>query len=182
MKKLGAFVLGGAVGAVAALLVAPRPGDETRAIVTDWASSNLGDMSALNERIEVRRAQIVHDAGVVADQAGAIAASGVEKAKAAVDSVQIPQMGKQQGAEDAEAELRARIEQARERIANQVAENVARASEAVGGAIPTVQDAVKDVAERVQETAAGAVDAIKGAKEEVAEVVEAEAETAKDKA
>lgn len=177
MKKLGMFVLGGAVGAVAALMVAPRPGDETRAIVTDWASSNLGDMGNLNERLEVRRAQIIHDAGIVADQAGVLAASGVEKAKAAVSSVQIPQPGKQPAQPEADAELRARIDQARARIAEQVAQNAARASEAVGGAIPTVQEAAKDVADRVQETAAAAAEAMKGA---VAKEEPVEAEPAKE--
>lgn len=158
MKKLGVFALGGAVGAIAALMVAPRPGDETRAIVTDWASSNLGGTGNLGEAIEVRRAQITHDAGVIAEQASALAAVGVEKAKGAVSSVNVPQPGKKPEPE-ADAELRARIEQARARIANQVAENAARASEAVGGAIPSVQEAAKDVVERVQEAASAAKEA-----------------------
>lgn len=175
MKKLGAFVLGGAVGAVAALMVAPRPGDETRAIVTDWASNTLGDTGNLNERIEVRRAQITHDAGLVASEAANLANAGVAKAKEAMGQVSAPSFGEKQAEPEADAELRARIEQARARIANQVAENAARASEAVGGTIPTVQEAAKDVAGRVQETAAAAADALKGAKEEPVEAAAEEA-------
>ena len=40
--RLGWFVFGGAVGAVIALLYAPRSGEETRAIVADKAADLLG--------------------------------------------------------------------------------------------------------------------------------------------
>ena len=180
MKKLSAFVFGGVVGAAAALMVAPRPGDETRAIVTDWATNAMGDNGAnITERVQVRRDQITHDAGVVANQAGVIAADVAEKAKATVAdvaaSVQSPQFGKKQAEPETDAELRARIEQARARIANQVAENAANARQQVGGTIPSVKDAAKDVAGRVQETAETVKAAVKEADEVRADVVEDEA-------
>ena len=176
MKKLGMFVAGGLVGAAAALLAAPRPGDETRAIVTDWATNALGDKGGdLTERVQIRRDQITHDAGVIANQAGVIASDVAAKAKEAAGSVasqvQPPQFGKQ-AEPDTDAELRARIEQARARIANQVAENAANARKAVGGAIPSVQDAAKDVADRVQEAAGAVKGAVKEADEARADVVE----------
>ena len=42
-NKFGMFLIGGVVGAVAALLAAPRPGAETRAMVADKANDILGD-------------------------------------------------------------------------------------------------------------------------------------------
>lgn len=177
MKKLGVFVAGGLVGAVAALMAAPRPGDETRAIVTDWATNAMGDNGAMiTERVQVRRDQIVHDAGLVANQAGVIAADVAQKAKTTAadmaSQVQPPQFGKKAVEADSDAELRARIEQARARIANQVAENAANARAQVGGTIPSVQDAAKDVANRVQEAAETVKGAMKEADEVRADVVE----------
>ena len=174
MKKLSVFVAGSLLGAAAALLAAPRPGDETRAIVTDWATNALGDKGGnVTERVQVRRDQITHDAGVIANQASVIAADLTAKAKEAVDGVasqvQAPQFGKQAEA-DTDAELRARIEQARARIGNQVAQNAANARQAVGGTIPSVQDAAKDVAGRVQEAATTVKDAVKAADEVRADV------------
>ena len=176
MKKLGVFVAGGLVGAAAALLAAPRPGDETRAIVTDWASNALGENNNITERVQVRRDQIVHDAGLVANQAGVIAADVAAKAKETAagmaSQVQAPQFGKKAAEAETDAELRARIEQARARIANQVAENAANARNQVGGTIPSVQDAAKDVAQRVQEAAGTVKEAVKAADEVRADVVE----------
>lgn len=176
MKKFGAFAIGGIVGAAAALLAAPRPGDETRAIVTDWATNALGEKGGnITERYQVRRDQITHDAGIIADQAGVIASDVAAKAKETVGAVktqvQAPQFGKQ-AEPDTDAELRARIEEARARIANQVAANAANARQAVGGTIPSVQDAAKDVVERVQEAAETVKDAVKDADEVRADVVE----------
>ena len=180
MKKLSAFVFGGVVGAAAALMVAPRPGDETRAIVTDWATNALGDNGTnITERVQVRRDQITHDAGIVANQAGVIAADLAEKAKATVadvaSSAQAPQFGKKQAEPETDAELRARIEQARARIANQVAENAANARQQVGGTIPSVQEAAKDVAGRVQEAAETVKAAVKEADEVRSDIAEDEA-------
>lgn len=169
MKKLGVFVAGGLVGAAAALLAAPRPGDETRAIVTDWATNAMGEKGGdFTERVQVRRDQITHDAGVIANQAGIIANDVMGKAKETAGSVmsqvQAPQFGGNKQADaTSDAELRARIEQARARIANQVAENAANARAQVGGTIPSVQEAAKDVAGRVQEAAETVKEAVKEA-------------------
>ena len=42
-NKFGVFVFGGLVGAIAALLCAPRSGEETRAMVADKANSVWGE-------------------------------------------------------------------------------------------------------------------------------------------
>ena len=42
-NKFGMFLIGGVVGAVAALLAAPRPGVETRAMVADKANEFVGN-------------------------------------------------------------------------------------------------------------------------------------------
>ena len=178
MKKLGVFVAGSVLGAAAALLAAPRPGDETRAIVTDWATNAMGDKGGdVTERVQIRRDQITHDAGIIANQADVIAADVAKRAKDTANTVasqvqaQAPQFGKQ-AEPDTDAELRARIEQARARIANQVAENAANARKAVGGTIPSVGEAAKDVANRVSEAAETVKGAVKEADEVRADVVE----------
>ncbi len=175
MKKFGAFALGGIIGAAAALLTAPRPGDETRAIVTDWATNTLGNRIELGERVQTRRDQITHDAGIIATQAGIIASDVAQRAKEGAGNIasqvqqQTAQVAQTAGV-DSDAELRARIEQARERIAKQVAENAANAREVVGGAIPAVEDAAKDVSERIKNAAhAGAQVAAAPEAEEQAE-------------
>ena len=45
-NKFGMFLIGGVVGAVAALLAAPRPGVETRAMVADKANEFVGNASS----------------------------------------------------------------------------------------------------------------------------------------
>ena len=61
-KKFGCFVAGGLIGAAAALLFAPRPGDETRAIITDWASNACGNSSGVPSRVRDLGTAVVHDA------------------------------------------------------------------------------------------------------------------------
>ena len=43
MARFGYFILGGIVGAIGALFMAPRSGEETRAIVADKATSIASD-------------------------------------------------------------------------------------------------------------------------------------------
>jgi gas vesicle protein len=156
MKKTTAFLLGGVAGAIAGLMFAPRPGDETRAIVTDWANT-ITDTNEMAEIFDVRKRQITHDAGIIANQASVIASDSIEKAKEALSGLteNTPIAPKQEP--DTDAELRARIEEARARIASQVAENAARAGEPV----PSVVEAAKDVAATAKDAASTAAEAVK---------------------
>ncbi|MGI6534965.1 MAG: YtxH domain-containing protein [Eggerthellaceae bacterium] len=144
MGRFGAFVLGGIVGAAAALLTAPRPGDETRAIVTDWCNNTFGDANNIAAGIQDRARQAVDNATTAGQQAYTAAASRVQQV-----GKDIPGMS----AEDGD-ELRAKIEEARQRIASQVVQNADGARQAINDTIPAVTEAMKANAARVQSEAA----------------------------
>ncbi|MGI6590088.1 MAG: YtxH domain-containing protein [Eggerthellaceae bacterium] len=141
MGKFGAFVLGGIVGATAALLTAPRPGDETRAIVTDWCNNTFNDANNIAAGVQDRARQAVDTAATAGQQAYSTASSRVQE------------VGKTVVGANAESsdELRAKIEEARQRIASQVVQNADGARQAINDTIPTVTEAMKANAERVQE-------------------------------
>ena len=50
MGRIISFVLGGAIGAVGALLLAPRSGEETRNMVADQASNAMNNAQELGEQ------------------------------------------------------------------------------------------------------------------------------------
>lgn len=143
MGRIGAFVIGGVVGAAVALLNAPRPGDETRAIITDWCNNNFGDRNNIAAGLGDRARQTVDRATAAGQQAYSSAASKVQEAAKNVPGV---------GAEPVDGdELRAKIEEARQRIAAQVVQNADGARETINETASTVSQALKDNAERVQQ-------------------------------
>lgn len=142
MGRIGAFVLGGVVGAAVALLNAPRPGDETRAIITDWCNDNFGHGNDITAGLGDRARQTVDRAAAAGQQAYSSAASKVQEV-----GKNVPGVGN--NAVDGD-ELRQKIEEARQRIASQVVENADGARQAINDTIPAVTDALKENAARVQ--------------------------------
>ena len=128
MGRFGAFVLGGIVGAAAALLTAPRPGDETRAIVTDWCNNTFGDANNIAAGIQDRARQAVDNATTAGQQAYTAAASRVQQV-----GKDIPGMSTEDG-----DELRAKIEEARRRIASQVVQNADGARQAINDTLSLI--------------------------------------------
>lgn len=110
----GAFLFGGLLGAIVALLFAPRSGRETREMLTDKANEYWG-------------------------QAGELYTTGVEKVTEAVD------VGTATAGEKGE-QLKAKIDEARARLQEQVAKSAETAKGRVAEGTPAVKEAVDKAA------------------------------------
>jgi len=146
--RFTAFLIGGVVGAAAALLFAPRSGKETRAFLTDKAEELWGEgadfYSQNYERVKTEAANV------------------------------------QRTAAQANDELRAKIENARSAIAEQIAKNAQSAREAINSQIPLGADKITQEADVVKGQIDNAADKIKTAAADLAS--KDAAETAKDAA
>ena len=151
-NKLGAFILGAGVGAAIALLVAPRPGVETRAIVADRLNTAWNGAQDFGTKAAAQTQQVYQTATARGQEfAQAAAARGQEFAQAAGVRVQ-QAAGAVRDAAGAAAsavdsdELREKIEAARQRIASQVMRNAEQSRDAANDTIDVTEDAaVEDV-------------------------------------
>ncbi len=109
MPRIGTFIAGGVIGAVAALLVAPRPGRETRAMVADMASEVFGDAQDWS--------------GQVAESAQNVYQRTTDRGQDVLDNVQEKVDNVRPMVTERNNDLRERIDAARQRIAAQVAKN-----------------------------------------------------------
>lgn len=138
-KGIGAFVLGGVIGAAVALLYAPRTGVETRAMVADRANAAWGNAQDFGARAQVRGQEIYDNATVRGQEIYETAAARGQEiyANAAVRGQAVREGAAARVQEAAETikpvftekndELREKIEAARQRIAAQVAKNAGEA-------------------------------------------------------
>lgn len=163
MSKVGPFMVGGAIGALAALLFTPRTGEETRALVTEkvnavWSegadligvgSGAQDSFKAAQERGAAAFQNVAASAQEFAKEAQAQAGKAVEAVTSQVKEVA---GGEEPVAAPAYSgdgdELRAKIEAARQRIAAQVMANAeqtkAMMAEPVEAAAEAVADAVEE--------------------------------------
>lgn len=160
MSKIKPFIIGAAVGAVAALLLAPQTGEKTRALVTEKANAVAGEARDFGAGMPGTAQDLLKSAkgkgeGFVSDASARV--------KEAVG----------QPAEVDSDDLREKIEAARQRIAAQVMENAeqskavdvaAEAKEAVVEAVETVEGTVEEV---VEEAAADVADVAEAVEEAV---------------
>ena len=163
MSKIGSFIIGAAVGAAAALLLAPQAGEKTRALVAEKANAVAGEAKDFGAGFP----QSAQDMLKVAQEKGAsFAKDATSKGQGFVADAQarVKEVTGQPAEIDSD-DLREKIEAARQRIAAQVMEN-AEQSKALD------VDAAKEAAAEVVEEAAEAV-------EEAAEAVAEAAEEAK---
>ena len=123
MGRISSFVTGAALGVIAALLLAPQTGEQTRALVAEKANAVTGEAKDFG-------------AGFPASAQDAIK-SAQEKAASLTKGVAAPAAPAASVADD---ELREKIEAARKRIAAQVAAN----AEATKAAAEEVQEAVAE--------------------------------------
>lgn len=163
-NKLGAFVIGGLVGAAVALLYAPRTGVETRAMVSERMGSAWGGAQEFGAQAQVNAQQAYQTAiergQVVAQDVAArsqsvaqnVAARGQEIYDQAQTRVQEAAGVVKPAITDKNDQLREKIEAARQRIAAQVARNAEEAADVVEAIDPA------DVAEAAVEAQAVAAD------------------------
>lgn len=153
MKKLGAFILGGLVGGAIALLYAPRTGKESRELVCekvnavwgeakDWTSSApagvhdafqtavsrgdslLHDMSEKGQKFAENARERGQQFAETARERGAqFAETAREKGQQAYSAVTSRVAGAPASFDNANDELREKIEAARQRISDQVIRN-----------------------------------------------------------
>ncbi len=147
-NKLGFFLAGGAIGAVAALLYAPRTGEETRAIVAEKANAAWGDAQNVGANAGSSVQQAYQAASVRGQEVVSNVSARVQEAASNI---------KPSFTQNSD-ELREKIEAARQRIANQVAKNAeedsaAAAEEPVETEVVTEEPAAEE-AEPVAEEAA----------------------------
>lgn len=157
--KFGAFLAGGLAGAAIALLYAPRPGEETRAIVTDKMSTAWSDVQEKGIQAAENVQQVYQEATIKGQQfAKEAQEKGQQFAKEAQEKGQ--EFRTQATARVQEAagtikpafsqkndDLRDKIEAARQRIAAQVARNTGESQEqgSVSDAISASFDVAGDV-------------------------------------
>lgn len=142
-NKLGAFVVGGLLGAAVALLYAPRTGVETRALVSEKMNTAWGGAQQFGAQAQVNAQQAYQTAvergQVVAQDVAArsqsvaqnVAARGQELYGQAQARVQEAAGVVKPVITDKNDQLREKIEAARQRIAAQVARNAEEAAEAI---------------------------------------------------
>lgn len=151
-NKLGVFLAGGLVGAVAALLCAPRTGSETRNMVAEKANAVWGEAQELGAQTASTAQQVVEEvAGPEAatctqsfaqdavakgqNVVSAVTSKGQEIYGAAASRMQEAKSGVRP-APDGTDDLREKIEAARARIAAQVAKNAEESAAAASEEIP----------------------------------------------
>ena len=122
MGRISSFVTGAALGVIAALLLAPQTGEQTRALVAEKANAVTGEAKDFGAGFPAS----AQDAIKSAQEKAASLTKGAAPAAPA--------------ASVADDELREKIEAARQRIAAQVAAN----AEATKAAAEEVQEAVAE--------------------------------------
>ena len=152
MGKFGPFILGGLLGAAAALLYTPRTGEEMRAVVADKANEAWGQAQQAGSGAADRGTGAYGAATDAAQQAySAASATAGQVYQTAQDifghaAERMQEMRGSVAPQPVEAndELREKIEAARIRIANQVAASAGAAAQAADTTI-NVEATVEDV-------------------------------------
>lgn len=150
MGRISSFITGAAIGAIAALLLAPQTGEKTRALVAEKANAVAGEAKDFGAGFpgtaqDAIKAATQKGQGFVADAQARVKEAAGQPAE--IDS----------------DDLREKIEAARQRIAAQVMEN-AEASKAVDVAADAVESAKHAAAEKVEEAAEAVAEAAEDAK------------------
>ena len=113
MGRIKAFLLGGLIGAGAALILAPQAGEQTRAMVAEKAGALAGEAKDFGAGLPDSATDLYKN---LVDRGGSLVQDAQGAGDAALKADQ--------------DELREKIEAARQRIAAQVMENAEKAQEA----------------------------------------------------
>ena len=128
MGKISCFFTGAAIGTIAALLLAPKAGEETRALVTEKANAVVGEAKDFGAGMPGTAQDILKTAQEKGSELVKTATSKGQELVSGATSKVAPAAAPASAQPD--DDLREKIEAARKRIAAQVAEN-AEASKAV---------------------------------------------------
>ena len=175
MSKVTPFLLGGIIGAAAAILYAPRAGEQTRALVAEKANALWGEAKDFGAGTSVsasdaykaaqeRGASMFQEfAKNATQQASDLVNGATDRIKSVAGGVPEP------AAADTQADdLREKIEAARQRIAAQVIANAQAAGEAP---VEAVAEAAEEAVEAAAETTEAVAEAVKEAAEDLAEKI-----------
>ena len=138
MSKIGSFITGAAIGALAAILFAPQTGEQTRALVAEKANAFAGEAKDLGANLPDAAQDAFKSAQLKGQEFVADAQSRVKEVAG-------------QPAEVDSDDLREKIEAARQRIAAQVMENAEQSK-----AVDIAAEAAEATAEVVEAAAADA--------------------------
>ncbi len=156
VKKLGAFLVGGAVGAAIAYFTSPRSGFENRNLAKDAVSAVLETANAGTEGVAAQVSRVAQDAAV---QGQEFVKQAAEKTHEFYSTASVKVQEVASGVAPAvvaaaeDDELRQKIEAARQRIAAQVIKNAEEAQivdvepEAVAAAVEEAPNATESAIE-----------------------------------
>ena len=125
MGKISSFITGAAVGTIAALLLAPQAGEQTRALVTEKANAVAGEAKDFGAGFPASAQDVIKTAQ---EKAASLTKGAAGQAAPAASTV-------------ADDELREKIEAARQRIAAQVAANAEAAKAASADVVEVTEEA-----------------------------------------
>lgn len=165
MGRFATFLLGGAVGVAAGLLLSPRSGAENRALISD----KVGDKVVIPESVQEKAGQI---ASAAASTSTKVINTVVDNGSDAIKNVKARAIKANPTASaftDNGDELRQKIDAARERIATQVAKNAEAARDAAVDKIPVVVDAAMGATQTAKHAAQSVSDAVQNAGHVVAD-------------
>lgn len=148
---LGGLVIGGLAGVIIGLLYAPRPGYETRAMVSDKVNEYWGE----GQEIYARGVDKISDTYDIASEKVANVASQVKPRVAETSD-----------------ELRDKIDEARDRIASQISKNAATAHDVISEKVPAAAIKIDEFADAAKEIVDQAADRIKSKDVEPESVLE----------
>ena len=159
MGKFATFVIGGLVGATAALMLSPRTGVENRKVVVDKFNESCpiagdvqGKAGMLVDSVAATSTKVIN---TVVDKGQDLYNNATRSQAVTVASPEV--------FAEKNDELRLKIDAARERIATQVAKNAEAVHDAAVDKAPVVVDAATSATGAAKEAVAGAADAIKNA-------------------
>lgn len=168
MARFGSFIVGGLVGAAAALLCAPRKGEETRAMMVeranalkddaqDWGSQASAGAQHVYQQATTRGQEVVSGVASKGQEfASEVASKSQDVCEVVGTRVSEVSAGVKPNFAEKNDELRGKIEAARQRIAAQVAKNAEEASAAAADKM----DAVGEVVQEAADEAVGQVEAV----------------------
>lgn len=148
MGKFKWFLIGGALGAGAALAFTPQTGEQTRALVAEKVNALAGEAKDFGAGLPDSAVDAFNTAR---DQGASLLKDAQGKTTNLVGDASAAVKNVATSSSDAEAdELRAKIEAARQRIASQVMENAEKASETAGNISEAAVKNVEAITEAVE--------------------------------